>query len=265
MKRYIFNVDFYTVDNFYAHKMLYGTMRDVVIRDYSLNFALYGLASKISSTKNIQVEQDAIARPETRFAGEKLKQIILYGTDGKMPCCLIVHVGQVIELTASDEDENFGVKERFDTLENIKFTHPADEDNWQEGFMFEALHGANIKAYALPKDGAGIKTPLPYCRRLFAVQLDGKWIMMTYATDKNGEARWGCWLSHYILSDGIDESVWNVVETNAYAIVSHGGRKCSICCPDKKMRIDVSEHVDAATNPIRIFNKLNSYDSFSEK
>ena len=265
MAHYVFNVNFYTINNFMEPTFLISKMNGVVIYESNLNQALWALKWKIKEEKGIRIEDESLIRPQNTFAGETLKRLVLYGADSKMLYGLVIEAGRFVPLTSSDEYENFGVKERFYTLENAKFTHPADEDNWQEGFMFTALHGANIKAYALPKDGAGIKTAAPWARELFAVALDGKWVIFTYSTDENGEARWGSWLNRYTLAEKIDDELWNVVDSKGYAIVSHGGRKCSICCPDKKRRIDVSEHVDAVTNPIRIFDKLNSYDSFSEK
>lgn len=265
MKTYIFDVDFYTVNNYCEAQTLCDTMKRVPICSGNLNRALYDLAYRVLDEKGIWIEKDSIARPENLFAGEVLEQIILYGADSKASYRCVVKAERVVPIKSSDQNEHFGQTERFDTLGNDRFPHPKEENWLYEGVMFRGLHGAEITAYATPKEGTGIKTPLPYLRRLFAVQLDGKWVIMNYATDENGVAHWGEWLSYYDITDEINESLWDVVETKGHAVVSHNGRTVSICCPDQKKRIDINEHVAISENIIKVFDKLNSCDSSSEE
>lgn len=264
MKTYIFDVDFCAVNNYYEAQTLRDTMENVVIREDNLNRALHELAYRVAAEKGIWIEKGSVTRPENLFEGEALKRIILYGADSKASYRCVVKAGQVIPVKSSDQNERFGQTERFDTLSDTTFSHPKEE-SWLEGVMFRGLHGAKTTAYATPKEGTGIKTPSPYLRRLFAVQLDGKWVIMNYATDENGVAHWGEWLSYYDITDEINESLWDVVETKGHAVVSHNGRTVSICCPDQKKRIDINEHVAGSENPIRVFDKLNSCDSLSEE
>lgn len=265
MKTYIFDVDFYTVDNYYEAQTLRDTMENVVIREDNLNCALHDLAYTVLYKKGIWVEKDSIARPENLFAGEVLEQIILYGADSETRYRLVVKARQAALIKSSDQNEHFGQTERFDTLSDAVFSHPYDGDCWCRGFMFKGLHGAKITAYATPKGGTGIRTPSPHLKRWFAVRLDGKWAIMNYATDENGVTHCGEWLSYYSITDEINESLWDVVETKGHAVVSHNGRKVSICCPDQRKRIDIKELVCVGENPIRVFDKLNSCDSFSEE
>lgn len=255
MKTYIFDVDFYTVDNYYEAQMLWDTMKDVAISEDSLNCALHELAYVIFDEARILIDENYIARPENLFAGEVLEQIILYGADLDRMYRCVVKARQAAPIKSSDKNEDFGQTERFDTLSDAVFSHPYNEDCWPRGFMFKGLHGAKITAYATPKEGTGTRTPSPHLKRRFAVRLDGKWVIMNYATDENGAAHCGEWLSYYSIADKIDEALWDVVGTKGHAVVLPNGRKVSICCPDQKKRIDINEYVAGGENPISFFEE----------
>lgn len=255
MKTYVFSIYFYEVNNYYEARSLRYKMENVAVSSLDLNHALKDLADRVRDEKGIRIERDSIAHPENLFAGEILEQIILYGADSEAFYHCVVKAAQVAPIKSSDQNEHFGQTERFDTLGNAM--RPPSKDSYFlcEGFMFKGLHGAKITAYATPKEGTRIETSLLHLGELFAVRLDGKWVIMNYTTDKHRIAYWGVWLSRYDITDEINESLWDVVEMRGRAVVSNNGRKVSICCPDERRRIDISERVAAGENPIRVFNK----------
>lgn len=245
---YLFGTKIANTDYFCRPKQHESVYLDnIFVEAENFGDALRKYADEIEYNEGVNIDISSILFPllATATAEDAPEgRLVLYGTKNTKDVlgnnfehAIVLEVGvATINFFDDKEIKNYRNKiNRIGAIANAVFD-PYDE-RVEGGPMFAPLNGANISAYAMPKQESGIEIPDSDDRKMFAIKIDGKWIEFLYDFDPDFGENSRKVFHNYIIKSRIDETLWEIVECDGYIAVTDGEKQTNICCPDKRLHI----------------------------